>query len=69
MSKIDFSQLVTAEDKAAQEQAAATEAIRSAARAYLAETDWYVTRQIETGKAVPKAIAKKRKAAREVGPQ
>lgn len=35
------------------------------ARRYLAETDWYVTRKAETGKAIPDDIATKRQEARE----
>ena len=35
------------------------------ARKYLAETDWYVTRKTETGKAIPDDIATKRQEARE----
>jgi len=35
------------------------------ARKYLAETDWYVTRKAETGKAIPDDIATKRQEARE----
>jgi len=33
-------------------------------RAYLKETDWYVTRKAETGKAIPEDILAKREAAR-----
>lgn len=32
--------------------------------AYLAETDWYVVRKSETGKAIPEEILTKRQAAR-----
>ena len=35
------------------------------ARQYLAETDWYVTRKAETGKAIPDDILTKRQEARE----
>ena len=35
------------------------------ARKYLAETDWYVTRKAETGKAIPDDIATKRQEARD----
>lgn len=35
------------------------------ARKYLAETDWYVTRKTETGKAIPDDILTKRQEARE----
>ena len=34
------------------------------ARKYLAETDWYVTRKAETGKAIPDDIVTKREEAR-----
>jgi hypothetical protein len=54
--KIDWSQLQSAEQK---------EADREAARRYLAETDWYVTRSIETGKPMPPDIAAARDAARQ----
>ena len=33
-------------------------------RAYLKETDWYVTRKAETGKAIPDDVLAKREAAR-----
>ena len=36
-----------------------------AARKYLADTDWYVTRKAETGKAIPDDIATKRQEARD----
>ena len=35
------------------------------ARKYLADTDWYVTRKAETGKAIPDDIATKRQEARD----
>ena len=35
------------------------------ARKYLADTDWYVTRKAETGKAIPTDILTKREEARE----
>ncbi|MFL7011907.1 hypothetical protein [Enterovibrio norvegicus] len=36
----------------------------AAAKRYLAETDFYITRKLETGAAVPKAISQKRNKAR-----
>tara|TARA_Y100000287_G_scaffold135452_1_gene110310 strand:- start:220 stop:513 length:294 start_codon:yes stop_codon:yes gene_type:complete len=36
-----------------------------AARKYLADTDWYVTRKAETGKAIPDDVLTKRQEARE----
>ena len=50
----------TAEELEAQKQAE----INAEALRYLAETDWYVIRASEGGKAVPKAILTKRKKAR-----
>jgi len=35
------------------------------ARKYLADTDWYVTRKAETGKAIPDDVLTKRQEARE----
>jgi hypothetical protein len=63
MPKIDFSQVITAETKAADDGRAAAQA---GARALLARTDWYLVRKIETGAAVPRAILDARKAARDV---
>lgn len=37
---------------------------KSEARAYLAETDWYVTRKMETGEAIPDEVSTKRAEAR-----
>lgn len=39
-------------------------ALRKDAKKYLAETDWYVTRKAETGKAIPDDILTKRAQAR-----
>lgn len=36
------------------------------ARAYLADTDWYITRMTETGKPIPPEVLAQRAAAREV---
>jgi hypothetical protein len=38
--------------------------LSNAARAYLADTDWYVTRQAETGKAIPERVLAGRAKAR-----
>ena len=48
----------------AEAQAQAAAHARSEALAYLADTDWFVTRLAETGKAVPDEVAAKREAAR-----
>ena len=50
----------TVEEIAIQEQ----DTINSEARQYLASTDWYITRQFESGVEVPKDILEKRKEAR-----
>lgn len=39
------------------------------ARKYLAETDWYVTRQNETGKPMPEDVRAAREAARQTASQ
>lgn len=38
--------------------------VSAEAHAYLRDTDWYVTRQIETGKPIPDEVREKREAAR-----
>lgn len=58
---IDFSKMITAQDKARQKQ----ERINAEARRYLAETDWYVTRFAETSQPIPEDIAALRQAARD----
>lgn len=42
------------------------EVAKAEALAYLAATDWYVTRQMETGKAIPEDVVARRAAARDV---
>ena len=54
----------TAADLQAEREAADLQAERAAARAYLADTDWYVTRLTETGEPIPPAVSKERAAAR-----
>jgi hypothetical protein len=63
-AKIDFSQIITSENKAKAAQDAENEAKRTAAKVYLAETDWFVARFAETGKAIPEDILAKRADAR-----
>ena len=55
----------TTDDLQEEAQAQAAERARSEALAYLASTDWFVTRLAETGKPVPDDVATKRAAARE----
>lgn len=42
------------------------EEVNREARAYLASTDWYITRRTEIGIEVPKEILEKREAARAI---
>lgn len=51
---------ITAEDIKADNQ----RVVRENAKKYLTDTDWYVTRKAETGKAVPEDILTKRAQAR-----
>lgn len=66
MPKIDFSQAITAEARAAEEQARSAAAAPAEALAYLASTDWMVVRQAETGEAVPEDVKASRQAARSI---
>ena len=63
---IDLALLITAEDKAAIAAEALAEKTRAEALQTLADTDWYVVRQAETGKEIPQEIRDKRAAARAV---
>ncbi len=56
----------TAADLEADALAREAEKLRAEALAYLRETDWFVTRQAETGKPIPEDVAEKRAAARKV---
>lgn len=64
MSNIDFSNVKTAEIKAAEAAQAEQEAVNTAARAYLASTDWYLVRELETGVPTPQEIKDARQQAR-----
>lgn len=64
MSKIDFSAVVTRDKKGAQARAEARQLARAEAAAFLAQTDWMVVRQVETGQAVPEDIRTRRAQAR-----
>lgn len=61
---IDFSQVVTAETQRAQQDEALRNSQRAECVRLLQDTDWYVVRQLETGKAVPEDIARQRAEAR-----
>jgi len=61
---IDWSKKRTADQLAADGAAKERERINAEARAYLARTDWYVTRQQETGVPIPDVVLTERAAAR-----
>lgn len=61
---IDWSRLVTVEDKAKTRLVAEQQARNAEALAYLSSTDWYMTRLLETGKAVPVDVLDRRELAR-----
>ena len=65
MSNIDMSQMVSAEDKARAATVAALEADAAEQVAYLAATDWYITRFAETGTVVPQEVRAARAVARD----
>ncbi|WP_221740091.1 hypothetical protein [Stutzerimonas stutzeri] len=61
---INWSQLKTAEQKAAEAEAAERKRVNAESRAYLLSTDWYVVRMQETGVPIPDDILLARQAAR-----
>lgn len=60
MIRVDWSRRETVRDRARAAEADAA----ARARAYLAETDWYVARSVETGKPMPDDVRAARAAAR-----
>lgn len=60
-----FKTIKTAEQIAAEKAKEVQEQVNHEARRYLAETDWYVIRQQETGEAIPADILTERQSARE----
>ena len=66
MISVDLSRLITAQDRAAEAEADRRDAERIQSRAFLARTDWYVTRLTETGTPVPPDVSAEREAARRV---
>jgi hypothetical protein len=60
MIRVDWTKRQTAEDRARDLHVDAAEK----ARAYLAATDWYVARSVETGKPMPEDVKAARAAAR-----
>lgn len=61
---IDWSKKRTADQLASEGAAEEQARINAEARAYLASTDWYVTRQQETGVPIPDVVLTERAAAR-----
>ncbi len=59
MANIDFTRIVTAEDRA-------RTADEAEARQTLAATDWMIIRQAETGDPVPEAVRQARSRARRI---
>ncbi len=64
MSNINFSNVKTAEMKAEEATQAEQGAIDTEARAYLASTDWYLVREMETGVPTPQEVKDARQDAR-----
>ncbi len=64
MIKVDWTQRETDADRKAKAAVEARESKRAAARRYLAETDWMVTRSIEIGKPIPDDVKAAREEAR-----
>ena len=62
---IDWGQVITAEAKAAAMADRVRDAERAQARQYLADTDWYVIRDADTGQPVPEDVRTRRAEARD----
>ena len=64
MSNINFSNVKTSETKTAEARQAEQEAVNKEVRDYLASTDWYLVRELETGVPTPQEIKDARQEAR-----
>ena len=64
MSWLDGLEIITAQDKADEAAEQERNRINSEAEIYLKETDWYVTRFLETGVEVPSEVSINRENAR-----
>ncbi len=64
MSNISFSNVKTAEMKAEEATQVEQDAIDTEAKAYLASTDWYLVREMETGVPTPQEVKDARQDAR-----
>lgn len=64
MNNINFANVKTAEMKSAEAIQAEQEATNKEARDYLASTDWYLVRELETGVPTPQEIKDARQEAR-----
>lgn len=62
ITEVEFNELLTIKNTPTQEQLLAQQ--KAEAKQYLNDTDWYVTRKIETGVDVPEEITIKRAEAR-----
>ncbi|MGG7596601.1 hypothetical protein LOY42_20130 [Pseudomonas sp. B21-023] len=62
---IDFTQALSAEVRQAHQRQAANDSRRAELARWLRDTDWYVIRELETGKAMPEDIARQRADARD----
>jgi F0F1-type ATP synthase gamma subunit len=61
---IDWTKVVTAKQKVAAAKAEKAQADIAAALKYLTDTDWYVIRLVEQGRAIPESVKAGRTAAR-----
>lgn len=64
MTKIDWTMVESPQERADKAAQAEAETLRAGARVFLAETDWYVTRMLETAAAIPDDIKAARTKAR-----
>lgn len=61
---IDWSAVISAENKIAARASRAHDAEQARAQQYLAETDWYVIRAADAGTPIPDTVRTRRAAAR-----
>ena len=66
MIPVDLTRLISAQDRAAEAEADRLAVAQAQARAYLTQTDWYVTRLTETGTPIPADVSTRREEARRI---
>lgn len=66
MKPISLEEIKALNQSKEDEYKASTEYKKAEALAYLASTDWYVTRKLEKGVEIPEEVTKKRDEAREI---